>query len=158
MVHVLNAKDEIMHQQLNSIHRPAALISPTPFPLSLGPKASDCLISIALCQSQSQYLVLVNSIHRTEFEFIVIISYQLHCSMLISPRLLLPISLTSLDLIRGTKFHWLQFCLQLSTHLWQSLRLPTGRHCFWTHRPWHRLNFLRISFLSSSEEKENSGF
>ena len=33
--------------------------------------------------------------------------------------------------------------------------MPTGRHLPWTHGLWQRLNFLRISFLSSSEE---SGF
>ena len=38
-----------------------------------------------------------------------------------------------------------QISLQESWHSACSERLPTGKQNFWTHRPWHRLNF----FLSS---------
>jgi len=47
-----------------------------------------------------------------------------------------------------------QRSLHLSTHLAYTESSFTGRQNCWTHRPWHRLNFFRASFFSSSNNTE----
>ena len=50
-----------------------------------------------------------------------------------------------------TDDHYQPVPLQLSWQAWCFARLPTGKQNFWTHRPWHFLNFFRVSRLLLGE-------